>query len=136
MHFKGLLYETYKLKDDIVYRLDLSYLTKIVNNGNTKDVRVKDGDGNSNLSSELLLDDITEKVWNKIVDDTEEDDAFCDSQYMLLAMDCFGKVIFKSFYWIDILKKCYLVMDNTGVARQMMILKPIQRHMMISLKFK
>lgn len=76
-------------------------------------MRVEDDDGNistlkirrhnnSNLPSELLLlIDINVRVRNKIGDEVEED-ASCDSEYMLSAMNRVGAAIRKSYHWIDI----------------------------------
>ena len=46
--------------------------------------------------------------------DEIEEDASCDSAFMIPAMDRVGAAIRKSYYWVPITEKCYLVMDNAG----------------------
>ena len=122
---KNLFHENYELENAVVDRLEFFYVTKIGNQGNTKDVRIEETDGNistmkirrhdeSTLPSEfILLNDINVKVRYKIGDEVEED-ASCDSGYMLSVMTRVGTAIRSSYHWIPITQKCYLVMDNAG----------------------
>ena len=59
------------------------------------------------------MDDIELKVRQKLGDEVEED-ASCDSDFMLTAMNRVGKAICEKYYWIPNDQKCYLVMDNAG----------------------
>lgn len=100
-------------------------MAKIENKGNTKDIRIDNEDDNvaslkikrqddlTSPSKLLLLNNINVNIWYKIGDEIEVD-ASCDSGYMLSAMNRVGEAIRKSYQWIPISQKCYLVMDNTG----------------------
>ena len=122
---KHLFDESYELDDAVIDRLEFFYITKVGNIGNVKEVRIEDADENigslkirrqdqSNLPSEfILLNDINVKVRYRFGDEVEED-ASCDSEYMLSAMNRVGAAIRNSYHWIPISKKCYLVMDNAG----------------------
>ena len=59
------------------------------------------------------MDDIELKVRQQLGDEVEED-ASCDSNFMLTAMNRVGKAIREKYYWIPNDQKCYLVMDNAG----------------------
>ena len=68
----------------------------------------------SNLPSlNLKLEDIKAQVRYKIGDELEED-ASCDSTYMISAMDRVGAAIRKAYHWMAPTEKCWLVMDNAG----------------------
>ena len=49
----------------------------------------------------------------KLGDEVEED-ASCDSEFMLSAMDRVGVAIREKYHWVLITHKIYLVMDNAG----------------------
>ena len=117
--------ENYDLEEAIIDRLEFAFNTKVRKQGNTKNVRIED-DGetinklrirkndDSNLPNSLLhLDDINVKV-RHIVGDEIEEDASCDSKYMIQAMDRVGKAIRRSYTWVPMTQRCYLVMDNAG----------------------
>ena len=122
---KVLFHDNYDLDDAVMDRLEFFYVTKIGNNGNTKDVRIEDTNENistlkirrndkTNLPSDfIVLSDISVKVRYQVGDEIEED-CSCDSEYMLLAMNRVGTAIRKAYHWIPITQTCYLVMDNAG----------------------
>ena len=101
--------ENYGLDDAIIDRLEFFYVTKIGNKGNMKDVRIEDVDDNistlkirrhdqSSLPNKLiLLNDINVKVRYKVGDEVEED-ASCDSDYMLSAMNRVGAAIRHAYH--------------------------------------
>ena len=64
-------------------------------------------------SSLLLLDDIIVKV-RYIIGVEIEENASCDSTYMLGAMDRVGQAIHKGYYWVPMTQLISLVMNNTG----------------------
>ena len=67
-----------------------------------------------NLPSEfLLLDYVNVKVRYRVGDEVEED-ASCDSNYILSAVNHLGEAIRKAYHWIHISQKCYLAVDNVG----------------------
>ena len=79
-----------------------------MNKGNTKESKIKDDDNieqlkirrndASNLPREpLQLNDVQVKCRYKIGDEVEED-ASCDSEYMLSAMNCVGAAIYESYH--------------------------------------
>ena len=122
---KQLIYEYYDLEEAVVDRLELSYKTKIGKSGNEKLVVIED-DGrtlesckirkndDSNIpAGTIIIDDIELKVRQQIGDEVEED-ASCDSEFMLTAMNRVGKAIWDKYHWVPNEQKCYLVMDNAG----------------------
>ena len=118
-----VMYENYDLEEAIVDRLEFSYKTKIGKSGNDKLVVIQD-DGRTLKSCKIrknddsnippiniVIDDIEIKVRQQLGDEVEED-ASCDSNFMLTAMDRVGKAIRAKYYWIPKEQKCYLVMVN------------------------
>ena len=122
---KQIFYENYDLEEAIIDRLEFAFITKVGKQGNTKNVRIDDdgetvsilrirrNDDSNSPDSLLKLEDITVKV-RQIIGDEIEEDASCDSKYMIGAMDRVGKAIRKSYAWVPMTQKCYLVMDNAG----------------------
>ena len=49
-----------------------------------------------------------------IIGDKIEKDASSDSKYMIEAMTRVGQAICKSYTWVPMTQRCYLVMDNAG----------------------
>ena len=114
----------FALDDAVCDRIEFIYKTKIGRKGNTKEVRIKDGeaklegaireeDDPVEPSRPLTLNDLNVKVRHQI-GDTVETDVNCDSQYMLAAMDRVGAAIRAAYHWIPLTTECYLVMDNAG----------------------
>ena len=92
--------KSFNLDDYIIDRLEISYRTKIENNGNTTNVELEDGDIFSSmmirtdddkniLRRQLIITDLNIQVRNQIGDLVEED-CSCDSEYMLTTMERFG----------------------------------------------
>ena len=105
-------------------RIELYYVTKIGNSGNTKQVRTDDGreyasysiriENDKDIPARLLtIDDLKIQVRNQIGDEVEED-CNCDSEYILSAMERVGKIIRAAYHWIPISQKCYLIMSQGG----------------------
>ena len=108
---RQIFFKNYDLEEAIIDRLEFTFNTKVGRQGNTKNVRIGD-DGetidklrirkndDSNLPNSLLhLDDINVKVRNIIGDEIEED-ASCDSKYMIQAMGRVGQAIHRSYTWV------------------------------------
>ena len=122
---KQLIFEYYDLDEAVVDRLEFSFKSKIGKNGNDKLVVIEDDGKNINTKKvrknddpnlpavDILIEDIELKVRQKLGDEVEED-ASCDSEFMLSAMDRVGVAIQEKYHWVPITQKCYLVMDNAG----------------------
>ena len=122
---KNIFFQHYNLEDAVVDRLEFSFESKIGDKGNTKIVRIEDDGsmldkykirrhGNKKLPSCIInINDISVKVRSQ-VGDVVEADASCDSAFMVPAMDRVGKSIQKAYWWIDMITKCFLVMNNAG----------------------
>ena len=119
-----LLSATYNLDDDIIDRIEVFYVTKIGENGNTKKViiertddiqnnKIRDYDNKNSPDRSVTIADLKLQVRNH-VGDIVEDDCTCDSEYMKTAMKRVGEAIRKKYHWIPMTRKCYLVMDNAG----------------------
>ena len=98
-----LLTETYGLEDYISDRLELYHISKVGNDGNTKQISIKDEEeytvckirthNNKNVPPRtVVIDDVFVHVRNNVGDEVEED-CSCDSEYMLGAMDRVGGCI-------------------------------------------
>lgn len=64
-------------------------------------------------NSNLKIEKIKVQVRYRIGDEIEED-ASCDSAYMIPAIDCVGSASRKSYHWILPSEKCWLAMDTAG----------------------
>lgn len=84
--------------------------------GNISSLKMRKHD-NLHLPSELLvLENVNITIRNKIGDEMD-DEASYDSEYILSAMHCVCPTIWKSYHWIDISWKCYLVIDSSSGHR-------------------
>ena len=119
-----LISVTYNLDAHIQDRMEVFYITKIGNNGNTKKIvldrcqffdecKIRDKDDKNVPERNVILSDVHLQVRN-FVGDAVEDDCSCDSAYMMGAMKRVGEAIRKKFEWIPMSQRCYLVMDNAG----------------------
>ena len=106
---KQIMYYNYDLDEAIVERLEFCYKTKVGNKGNTKWIAINDDsssigiqkiriENDSNLPNRnIVIDDITVQVRYRLGDEIEED-ASCDSAFMIPAMDRVGEAIRKAYY--------------------------------------
>lgn len=61
----------------------------------------------------MTLNDIKVHIRYKLGDEID-DDASCDSEFMIPAMDRVGQAIRKAYHWVSPTETCYLVIDNAG----------------------
>ena len=108
---KQLIIEYYDLEEAVVDRLEFSSKSKIGKNGNNKLVGIEDDGKNINTKKvrknddpnlpavDIIIEDIKLKVRQKLGDEVE-DDASCDSEFMLSAMDRVGVAIREKYHSI------------------------------------
>ena len=115
--------QIYSLEEAVADRLELYYVTKTGNNGNTKKIVLEDNDlrvdtfqiithDNKNMfPRSVVMTDINLHIRN-IIGDLAQIDCMCDSEYMTDAMVRVGTAIRQAYHWINPTDPCYLVMDN------------------------
>ena len=122
--FLQVIQGAYQLEEYVVQRLEFYVVTKVGNNGNTKEIKLELGNNISTYSirteddktlpaREVTIADVNLHVRHQY-GDTHEVDCSCDSKYMLSAMDRVGKAIRQAYHWVSINQSCYIVMDNAG----------------------
>ena len=122
---KQLIFENYDLDMAVLDRLEFQYQSKIGRNGNEKTMIIKDDEHVINMIQRrvqndpdlpkvsIAIEDIILKVRMKLGDEVEED-ASCDSAFMLIAMRRVGAAIRRAYHWMPMHLIIFLVMDNAG----------------------